>query len=161
MKYTEHQLTETARKMSLDRDLEDILRAARGGNYVPGSGGWRDEVLRSAATWAGHSGSMRQILNALEASAVKEETFTFAELEGHFQRMQLSRNVMGGAAQEARLVLKDIKDHREPEYPVGTVVTDAQGTWLRRTRDGWSIFGNSGTILFDVPERPLKVQEGK
>ena len=154
MKYTESELTEVARKMSLDRELEEILRAARGHSRVPGSDGWRDEVLRSAATWAGRSGSMRQILNALEASAMKEEIFTFAELERYFQRVQAARNVMGGAKAEAMHVLQDIKDHREPEYPVGTVVTDAQGTWLRRTRDGWS-------ILFDVPERPLKVQEGK
>jgi hypothetical protein len=159
MKYTERELTEVARKMSLDRDLGDILRAARGHSRVPGSDGWRDEVLRSAATWAGRSGSMRQILNALEASAMKEETFTFAELEGHFQRMQLSRNVMGGAAQEARVVLKDIKDHREPEYPANTVVRDAEGAWYRRFLDGWGVFGRTGRVAFDVPKRPLTVKE--
>lgn len=157
MKYTEAQLTEVARKMQLDRDLDDILKAARGRNYIPGSGGWRDEVLISAATWAGHSGSMRQILNRLQSAAMNEETFTFGELEQYYQRRQSSRNVMGGARTEAALVATDIRNHRETLLD-GRAYRDAKGTYFTWRAGGYFvIFGSSARIERDTPRRPLEL----
>ena len=90
------------------------------------------------------------------------ETFTERELEEHFQRVQSSRNVMGGAGIEAARIVRDIKAHREPEYEPGEMYRDAAGeTWkfgqLRMPQEPcWFKPGADRAYAFKVPVRPLR-----
>lgn len=53
-------------------------------------------------------------------------------------------------------LLKDISIHREPEYPCGTVWSDANGViWLRTTDRKWLRFNSLSIYDDDIPHRPL------
>ena len=55
-------------------------------------------------------------------------------------------------------IVRDIRDHREPEYPEGTVVTDGRGIQWKRRGEGWSRHNWSRDIFpLSEPRRPLKV----
>lgn len=54
-------------------------------------------------------------------------------------------------------LLKDISEHREPEYPIGTVWEDAHGqVYFRWSRTQWMKFGTQVRFADNIPARPLK-----
>jgi hypothetical protein len=53
-------------------------------------------------------------------------------------------------------LLKDISEHREPKYLVGTVWQDAHGAVYLRGVRCWKKFGTQVDFADNVPVRPLK-----
>ena len=56
-------------------------------------------------------------------------------------------------------ILKDIAEHREPEYPPGTTWLDSGKPaipWYRTGSGMWMKFGQEGTFSHNTPVRPLK-----
>lgn len=157
MRYAEDTLRDAARELGLLASMDVILNMARK-TMVPGTGGWRDERLRTAAKAVTLSGNLEKILDYLSLKSPPSGTFTARELEEYFRRRQAERNIMGGARHEAQRILEDIESHREPEYPEGIVVRDACAIWYCRRGSGWLGFGTSVIVGFTTPVRPLEVK---
>lgn len=85
------------------------------------------------------------------------EMFTAKELREAHERLGNSTGHLSGYIDN---LLKNICDHREPEWRQGDVVKDAKGIFYRRDLPGgshpWVKFGNSGMIPDDWLQRPLK-----
>lgn len=84
---------------------------------------------------------------------VKEEfTFTETELREAYKRI-------GHTLTHTSKIIDTIKAFREPDYPVGTVVLDADGNWWKRhNHQQWVPFGDYILRDHDVPKRPLTVK---
>jgi hypothetical protein len=91
-------------------------------------------------------------LRLAEAAAEYNPAFTFtaAELDSSLQRT----GFIPWPGLPA--VLKDIKDHREPEWVVGDVVRDVRDVLYRFNQNGrWNRFGSTSSVHHDEPKRPL------
>jgi len=111
--------------------------------------------LETAARRTARSTSFRAIIQEAEALRKDANTdngyLTWEELEKYYT------STFGHSPNRIPAVKSFVLGHRESEYPLHTVVTDADGFWYRRTSDGWGVFGSTATTRFDYPKRPLKV----
>jgi hypothetical protein len=57
--------------------------------------------------------------------------------------------------QDPEALLRNISEHREPGYEIGTVVKDNTGCVYLRLKTGWWRFGSSMVFEFSAPKRPL------
>lgn len=91
----------------------------------------------------------KKMVVPVEPAIRDSDTFTFAEL----------RKVMGSSWTGGPIsLIHAIKMQREPDYPVGTVVRDTNGTyWKRIDQKRWKSFDHILFFADGVPARPLQV----
>lgn len=120
------------------------------------------DAVISAASEAGYCSRMTDVLD--EARRLRQpvienddDTLTVEELTEAMKRVIGS---WSSSTVEWRVsdIMRDIRAHREPDYPEGTVVEDAQGRQWKRRDAGWSR-RNWSTDIFPLsePRRPLAV----
>lgn len=81
-----------------------------------------------------------------------DDTITVKEIREAFKRLTSAAHFNVPA------FLRDISEHREPEYPLGTVVKDAKGQfWQRAEGMYWASFGQVTVRTNNIPARPLTI----
>jgi hypothetical protein len=81
-----------------------------------------------------------------------DDTITVKEIREAFKRLTSAAHFNVPA------FLRDISEHREPRYPMGTVVKDAKGKfWQLGESRFWFSFGQTAVVMHHVPARPLTV----
>jgi hypothetical protein len=81
-----------------------------------------------------------------------DDTITVKEIREAFKRQT------SAAGFNVPMFLRDISEHREPEYPLGTVVRDAKGKfWMRAEGNFWVSFGSITATMHRDLARPLTV----
>lgn len=140
--------------------LEEVLR--RAGWKTGRENAWTAEELAVAASASGVPLSMDKLLRHLEAAhtppaANDDDTLTVGELRAYRKRADIRRTA-GIVSTSADEIMADITAHREPPYPEGTVVRDADRVLWQKTRSaGWLAFGVIEPYPDDAPVRPLEV----
>jgi hypothetical protein len=103
--------------------------------------------IRRSATTKGDKPQMRKLTDT--------DIVTVKELREAEQRMR----PLGFPSQvfPVQAILDDVMEHREPEYPAGTVWQDANGIPWQRLPDGmWLKMGSDGKYSYSAPRRPLE-----
>lgn len=81
------------------------------------------------------------------------ESITQAELAAALYRRNWAADTTARVADE---IFRDVIALREPEWSVGDVVRDEEGTfWRREANDKWLTFGNNYLFRHNGPRRPL------
>jgi hypothetical protein len=150
MKFTERQLRDAAPVQWLD----EVLSKARKAHAGP----WAAEELMSTANSLGSTFSMENLLRRLTpkpAAYDDAETLTLGELKKALGDVQdLTQRIAHDVAAE---IMNHVMDHREPQYPEGTMVRDADGEYWQKTHpSGWLAFGVELPYPDDEPKRPLE-----
>lgn len=146
--------------------LCEILQAANRQRMAEGKDRYTVTELRSVASSQNASSLSVIIERATKAresipSANDDDQVTIGELREAFRKVHSNFSNMTSDHEVDRLA-KYIFDRREPVYPEGVIVKDANGDfWLRVDTDGrtgWLTFGEAHLYPDSDPKRPLEVQ---
>ena len=116
---------------------------------------WDEEEILAAGIAIGWNVTIPKVIAKAKKNreVPVEETLTWKELEEYYRK-----NTLLDSHHYFETVKRKIISSREPDYPLGTVVKDAGGTWYRRRLDGWVRFQSIALSSFDQPARPLEVK---
>jgi hypothetical protein len=85
------------------------------------------------------------------------DTVTVRELREAWKRCGIDTPFRADGMTEMENFLRDIREHREPEYPAASVWKDHAGRiWFRTSDKRWMRFGKAEIFPHDRPVRPLK-----